>query len=101
VNEFVRSSAGPLRSTWSGARARSLSSAKRPRRWPSLPGLDIVSIARGYGCDATLVAHLDALKQAVAAAWTKKVPTVLEVLDGVDHGRVIAIPISAQIPALV
>ena len=54
-----------------------------------LPSLDIVSIASGYGCDATLVADLDAVKQAVAAAWTKNVPTVLEVR------------ISAQIPALV
>jgi len=35
------------------------------------------------------VADLDTLKQAAAAAWTKKVPTVLE------------IPISAQIPSLV
>ena len=54
-----------------------------------LPSLDIVSIVSGYGCDAALVADVDALKQAVAAAWTKNVPTVLEVR------------ISAQIPALV
>jgi len=54
-----------------------------------IPGLDIVSIARGYGCDAARVADLDALKQAAAAAWTKEVPTVLE------------IPISAQVPPLV
>jgi benzoylformate decarboxylase len=54
-----------------------------------LPSLDIVSIARGYGCDAARVADLDALKQAAAAAWTKEVPTVLE------------IPISAQVPPLV
>jgi benzoylformate decarboxylase len=53
-----------------------------------IPGLDIVSVARGYGCDATRVADLDRLKQAVAAAWTKQVPTVLE------------IPISAQVPPL-
>jgi benzoylformate decarboxylase len=54
-----------------------------------IPGLDIVSIASGYGCDAARVADLDALKQAAAAAWTKEVPTVLE------------IPISAQVPPLV
>jgi benzoylformate decarboxylase len=53
-----------------------------------IPGLDIVSIARGYGCDAARVADLGALKQAAAAAWTKEVPTVLE------------IPISAQVPPL-
>lgn len=44
-----------------------------------VPGLDIVSIARGYGCDAARVTDLDALKQAAAAAWTKQVPTVLEI----------------------
>ena len=53
-----------------------------------IPGLDIVSIARGYGCDAARIADSDALKQAAAAAWTKNVPTVLE------------IPISAQVPPL-
>lgn len=53
-----------------------------------LPGLDIVPIATGYGCDAARVADLDALKQAAAAAWTKEVPTVLE------------IPISPQVPPL-
>jgi benzoylformate decarboxylase len=53
-----------------------------------LPGLDIVSIARGYGCDAARVADLDALKQAAVAAWTKQVPTVLQ------------IPISPQVPPL-
>jgi benzoylformate decarboxylase len=53
-----------------------------------IPGLDIVSIASGYGCDAARAEDLDALKQAAAAAWTKQVPTVLE------------IPISAQVPPL-
>jgi benzoylformate decarboxylase len=53
-----------------------------------LPDLDIVSIARGYGCDAVRVSDLDALEETVAAAWTKDVPTVLEV------------PISPQVPAL-
>jgi benzoylformate decarboxylase len=50
------------------------------RRWleqaPGVPGLDVpgldtVSIAEGYGCDAARVTDLDALKQAAAAAWTK------------------------------
>jgi benzoylformate decarboxylase len=54
-----------------------------------VPGLDIVSIARGYGCDAARVTDLDAFKQAAAAAWTKQVPTVLE------------IPISPQVPPLI
>jgi benzoylformate decarboxylase len=54
-----------------------------------LPGLDYVSIAKGYGCDAARVDDLDAIKQAAALAWTKNVPTVLE------------IPISPQIPPLI
>jgi benzoylformate decarboxylase len=54
-----------------------------------LPGMDFVSIAKGYGCDAARVADLDALKAAAAKAWTKDVPTVLEV------------PISPQVPPLI
>ena len=60
---------------------------------PGLPGLDIhdlniVSIARGYGCDAAPIADLDVLTKAAAEAWTKQVPTVLE------------IPISWTVPLL-
>jgi benzoylformate decarboxylase len=60
---------------------------------PGVPGLDvpglvIVSIACGYGCDAARATGLDALKQAVSEAWAKQVPTVLE------------IPISPQVPPL-
>ena len=44
-----------------------------------LPGLDAVSIAKGYGCDAARVTSLDALVHAAAGAWSKDVPTVLEV----------------------
>ena len=54
-----------------------------------LPGLDYVSIAKGYGCDAARLDDLDAIKQAAAAARTKNVPTVLE------------IPISPQVPPLI
>jgi benzoylformate decarboxylase len=54
-----------------------------------IPGLDFVSIAKGYGCDAALLDDLDAIKQAATTAWTKDVPTVLE------------IPISPQIPPLI
>ncbi|MGH3605702.1 MAG: thiamine pyrophosphate-dependent enzyme [Pseudonocardiaceae bacterium] len=54
-----------------------------------LPGMDFVSIAKGYGCDATRVTDLDALKAAAAKAWTKDVPTVLEV------------PISPKVPPLI
>jgi benzoylformate decarboxylase len=53
-----------------------------------LPGIDFVSIARGYGCDAARVDSIDAIKHAATAAWTKNVPTVLEV------------PISPQVPPL-
>jgi benzoylformate decarboxylase len=70
-----------------------LKSFARLEQAPEVPGLDIhgldiVSIARGYGCDAARAADLDALKQAAEAAWTKEVPTVLE------------IPISPQVPPL-
>jgi benzoylformate decarboxylase len=54
-----------------------------------LPGLDIVSIARGYGCDAARVEDIGAIKKAAAEAWRKERPTVLE------------IPISAQVPPLI
>jgi benzoylformate decarboxylase len=54
-----------------------------------LPGLDYVSIAKGYGCDAAHVEDLDAIRQAAAAAWTKNASMVLE------------IPISPQVPPLI
>lgn len=54
-----------------------------------LPGLDIVAIAKGFGCDAVRLDDLDAIKSAAANAWTKPVPTVLE------------IPISSKIPPLI
>jgi benzoylformate decarboxylase len=54
-----------------------------------LPGLDIVSLARGYGCDAVRVADLDAIKHAVSKGWGAAAPTVLE------------IPISAEVPPLI
>jgi benzoylformate decarboxylase len=54
-----------------------------------LPGLDIVSIARGYGCDAFRVEDIGAIKRAATEAWRKERPTVLE------------IPISAQVPPLI
>jgi TPP-dependent trihydroxycyclohexane-1,2-dione (THcHDO) dehydratase len=54
-----------------------------------IPGLDIVSIAKGYGCDAARLDNLEEIKKAAVAAWTKSKPTVLE------------IPISRQIPPLI
>jgi benzoylformate decarboxylase len=44
-----------------------------------LPGLDFVSIAKGYGCDAIRVETLGGIKDAAVQAWTKDVPTILEV----------------------
>jgi benzoylformate decarboxylase len=55
----------------------------------NIPGIDIVSLARGYGCDAARVEDIDALKRAATDAWRKQKPTVLE------------IPISAQVPPLI
>jgi benzoylformate decarboxylase len=54
-----------------------------------LPGIDIVSLARGYGCDAARLDDIGAIKKAAAEAWGKQGPTVLE------------IPISAQVPPLI
>lgn len=61
---------------------------------PGAPGLDIagfdiVSIAKGYGCDAARLEDLDEIKRAALAAWGKSKPTVSE------------IPISPQVPPLV
>jgi benzoylformate decarboxylase len=53
-----------------------------------IPGIDIVSIAKGYGCDAARLDDLEAIKKAAVEAWRKSKPTVLEV------------PISPQIPPL-
>jgi len=54
-----------------------------------LPGMDFVSTAKGYGCDGVRVEDLGAIKAEAAKAWTKDVPTVLE------------IPISREIPPLI
>jgi benzoylformate decarboxylase len=54
-----------------------------------LPGLDVVSVARGYGCDAARVENLDELRRLVSEARTKDRPTVLEV------------PICSQVPPLI
>jgi benzoylformate decarboxylase len=54
-----------------------------------LPGMDFVSTARGYGCDGVRVEDLGAIKAEAAKAWTKDVPTVLE------------IPISRDVPSLI
>ncbi|HEX4159238.1 MAG TPA: benzoylformate decarboxylase [Rhizomicrobium sp.] len=54
-----------------------------------LPGLDIVALAKGFGCEAARVDRLDAIKRVAAEAWTRPGPTVLE------------IPISSQIPRLI
>ena len=53
-----------------------------------LPGIDIVSLAKGYGCDGARLDDLDAIKRAASEAWTKSKPTVME------------IPICPQVPPL-
>lgn len=52
-----------------------------------IPGIDIVSLARGYGCQAARAATLDVLRSEAAAA-KRNTPTVLEV------------PIAATVPPL-
>src|SRR5580658_8565793 len=54
-----------------------------------IPGLDIATIAKGYGCDAARLNDLNEIKKAAVKAWSKSKPTVLE------------IRISPQIPPLV
>ncbi len=53
-----------------------------------LPGLDIVALARGYGCEALRLDDLETIKLAATEAWTKAKPTVLE------------IPMSSEVPTL-
>ncbi|MFG1804290.1 benzoylformate decarboxylase [Micromonospora carbonacea] len=53
-----------------------------------LPGLDVVAVARGYGCAATVVAEPDGLGDALGAALAADRPTVLPA------------PISTEVPKL-
>ena len=53
-----------------------------------IPGIDIVSLAREYGCHAAHADTLDVLRSEAAAAATRNAPTVLEV------------PIAATVPPL-
>ena len=53
-----------------------------------IPGIDIVSLARGYGCHAARADTLDVLRSEAAAAADRPAPTVLE------------IPIAATVPPL-
>ncbi len=54
-----------------------------------IPGLDIVSLARGYGCQAALVTDLEDLKAKVTEGFAGHRPLVLEV------------PVSAEVPQLI
>jgi benzoylformate decarboxylase len=49
-----------------------------------IPGLDVVSIAKGYGCDSARLDDLDAIKKSACAAWSKSKPTVLEIPISAD-----------------
>jgi benzoylformate decarboxylase len=53
-----------------------------------IPGIDIVCLARGYGCHAARADTLDVLRSEAAAAAERHAPTVLEV------------PIAATVPPL-
>lgn len=54
-----------------------------------IPGIDIVSLAKGYGCAAERITDLDVLKTRVAEGFKGDGPLVIEV------------PISADIPPLI
>jgi benzoylformate decarboxylase len=53
-----------------------------------IPGIDVLSLARGYGCHAVRADTMDVLRSEAAAAAKRETPTVLEV------------PIDATIPPL-
>jgi benzoylformate decarboxylase len=44
-----------------------------------IPGLDIVLLARGYGCTAARVETIEAIQSEAVQAWKRKGPTVLEI----------------------
>jgi benzoylformate decarboxylase len=44
-----------------------------------IPGFDIVSIARGYGCDAMRIDDTGTIKIAAVEAWSKSKPTVFDI----------------------
>lgn len=54
-----------------------------------IPGLDLVSLAKGFGCAAERISDLSLLKERVAVAFDAKGPTVFEV------------PINPSIPPLI
>ena len=54
-----------------------------------VPGLDTVSLAKGYGCNAVRLDNLEEIKKAAVEAWTTSQPTLLE------------IPISPQVQPLI
>jgi benzoylformate decarboxylase len=74
-----------LSPNWAARRRKRSATGKKV----DLPGIDIVSLARGYGCDGARLDDIAAIKKAVTEAWGEQRPTVLE------------IPISAQAPPLI
>lgn len=56
---------------------------------PDIPGIDIVSLAKGHGCAAERITDLDVLKTRVAEGFKGDGPLVIEV------------PISPDIPPLI
>jgi len=54
-----------------------------------IPGIDIVSLARGYGCTAARVESIEAIQAEAVQAWQRNGPTVLE------------IPITKAVPPLI
>lgn len=54
-----------------------------------LPGLDFVSLAKGFGCDAARLDNLDEIKKAAQNAWANSKPLLIE------------IPITSTVPPLI
>ncbi|GKQ55148.1 benzoylformate decarboxylase [Bradyrhizobium sp. Ce-3] len=53
--------------------------SQEPVQGTDLPGLDFVSIARGFGCPATHVEKAEGLHDALATAFKSERPTLIEV----------------------
>ena len=56
-----------------------------------IPHIDIVSLAKGYGCEAARLDDLNAIKKVASEAWNKSKPTVLEILSREKFNRLFSL----------
>ena len=60
----------PLSPNWAARRRKRSATGKKV----DLPGIDIVSLARGYGCDAARLDDIAAVKKAATETWGEQRP---------------------------